>query len=114
MARLRLSPLLGLDFADRSGSPRRLAFAEPVDVLVALAQDEVIPVLRAVQEAANSGLYAAGYVAYEAAPAFDPAFGVRPDVALPLAWFGLFSQPLERSYDDVPGPPPIGTGAGIR
>ena len=80
MARLRLSPLLGLDFADRPASPWRLAFAEPGDVLVALAQDEVVPVLRAVQEAANSGLYAGGYVAYEAAPAFDPAFVVRPDV----------------------------------
>ncbi len=56
--------------------------------------DEVTAALAAVEEAASSGLWAVGFVAYEAAPAFDPNLAVRrrnayhPD--LPLLWFGLY------------------------
>lgn len=35
-----------------------------------------------------------GFVAYEAAPAFDPALNVAPaDPAVPLAWFAVFPHP---------------------
>lgn len=46
----------------------------------------------------TGGLFAAGFLAYEAAPAFDPAFQVRPhDPDFPLLWFGLFkaAKPVE-------------------
>lgn len=56
--------------------------------------DEVPELLRQVEQAAARGWYAAGFVAYEAAPGFDPALSVRAcspgDMSLPLACFGLF------------------------
>ncbi len=49
----------------------------------------------------EKGLYAAGFVSYEAAPAFDPYFQVRQDDSrFPLLWFGLFSGVRELE----PGP----------
>jgi para-aminobenzoate synthetase/4-amino-4-deoxychorismate lyase len=39
-------------------------------------------------------LYAAGFLSYEAAPAFDEALAVRPPTAVPLMWFGLYEQPV--------------------
>jgi len=87
-------PLLRFDFlAGGGGAP--LEFADPVAVIVAERVSEVCPALRAVQEAVRArGLWAAGYVAYEAAPAFDPALRTHADApSIPLAWFGLFRSP---------------------
>ena len=60
---------------------------------------DVMAMLGEVDVAARRGWYAAGFVAYEAAPAFDSAFRVtapspQPVVGatIPLAWFGLFSD----------------------
>ncbi|MGH8988899.1 MAG: bifunctional chorismate-binding protein/class IV aminotransferase, partial [Acidimicrobiales bacterium] len=56
-----------------------------------------------------------GFVAYDAAPAFDPAFRIpaaararhersaQDPAALPLAWFGIFAEAVAA--------PPLGTGA---
>jgi len=85
---------LVFDFADAAGRPRRLAFARPRRVLAANTVAEVLPVLAEARRAAELGCYAAGYVAYEAAPAFDPALVVRADPAMPLAWFAVFDEPL--------------------
>jgi para-aminobenzoate synthetase / 4-amino-4-deoxychorismate lyase len=38
----------------------------------------------------QEGLHAAGFIAYEAAPAFDTALRVRPPSGGPLLWFGIF------------------------
>ncbi len=44
----------------------------------------------------REGLYAVGFVAYEAAPAFDRALVVKQHPTdLPLLWFGLFESPSE-------------------
>lgn len=62
----------------------------------AVAVDDVQAVIQAAQGAASAGFWAAGYVAYEAAPAFDDALHVRtrtigdPFEELPLAWFGIY------------------------
>ena len=39
---------------------------------------------------AQDGLYAAGFVSYEAAPAFDGSLVVNDDGHFPLLWFGLY------------------------
>ncbi len=39
----------------------------------------------------REGFYAAGFVAYEAAPAFDRALAVKDDSGFPLLWFGLYA-----------------------
>lgn len=75
---------------------------------------DVVPLLTEVEQASRSGLYAAGFVAYEAAPAFDPALAVPsgpppgpvPAADLPLAWFGLFAdaRPVDPLVRVVPAP----------
>jgi para-aminobenzoate synthetase/4-amino-4-deoxychorismate lyase len=89
------APLVLLDFDDESGVPWRLCFAHPQQLVVATTLDEVRPALNVVQQACERGLYAAGFVAYEAAPAFDRALVVRGggETTLPLVWFGLFAAP---------------------
>lgn len=70
-----------------------IALSEPVRVLVATRLDEVREVVVEAEAAAEQGSWVAGFVAYEAAPAFDDALEVRePDSDLPLAWFGAFDR----------------------
>jgi para-aminobenzoate synthetase/4-amino-4-deoxychorismate lyase len=87
--------------AELDGAPfGPLAFGRPRRVIEARTLAEVRPALRAVEEEARRGRWAAGFVAWEAAPAFDPALVVRPPEGGPLCWFGLHDAPL--------GPPPEG------
>lgn len=60
-------------------------------------------VLAEAEAAAGAGLWVAGFVAYEAAPAFDPALRVasRGHGSLPLAWFTAFRH---RRATDPPTP----------
>lgn len=62
--------------------------------------------IEAVDAETGRGRHAAGFVAYEAAPAFDPALPVVPagPGRLPLVWFGL--------YDEAVPVPPIEPPAG--
>ena len=72
---------------------RWLKFHQPVQQFTTSNLADVLPLLRAVETAVNQqGLWAAGYLSYEAAPAFDSALVVRsPPTDLPLLWFGLFA-----------------------
>lgn len=76
---------------------RWLLFEAPRDILQTRRPEELPGLLRdAETAAATRGLYAAGFVSYEAAPAFDPALTVRPDPAgFPLLWLGLYDAPRE-------------------
>jgi len=74
-----------------------LDLAEPAEVLVADSLAKVRPALRAAVAAAAAGRWVAGFVCYEAAPAFDPVLRVRPASAGPLAWFGVFDGPTEEA-----------------
>lgn len=70
------------------------AFAEAV---VAHRPEDVLPVLRRVQQAVDAGRWAAGYVAYEAALGLDPRFRChKPAPGRPLVWFGLADRPVRR------------------
>jgi para-aminobenzoate synthetase / 4-amino-4-deoxychorismate lyase len=70
---------------------RRLAPGAPDRVIAARRIEEVVPALEAVQQATKRGALAAGFVAYEAASAFDAALVTRaPLPALPLVWFGVW------------------------
>jgi para-aminobenzoate synthetase/4-amino-4-deoxychorismate lyase len=88
------APFVVLDFPPAPGAPpARLLFAAPRAVLVAHTLCEVREVLAAVDAHAAAGRHAAGFVAYEAAPAFDPAFRVQSGVTGPLAWFIVVDAP---------------------
>ena len=62
----------------RGGGRARSVSAGFARSLRADAVDEVLPVLRRPWSARAEGLHAAGFVAYEAAPAFDPALATIP------------------------------------
>jgi para-aminobenzoate synthetase / 4-amino-4-deoxychorismate lyase len=81
------APFVLLDDARRGGTLARL-YRDPAEVLVARHPDEVRPLLDRLR---GSGLHAAGFLAYEAAPGLDPSLAVRTSDR-PLAWFGLFEQ----------------------
>lgn len=62
------------------------------------------PLLTAVERHGRAGGWAVGYVAYEAAPAFDPALRTRPPrPGRPLALFALYDE-----ADATPAPLPAG------
>jgi para-aminobenzoate synthetase/4-amino-4-deoxychorismate lyase len=95
------APFALLDFP-APGLSRRL-FHEPTQVIVARHASEVRAVLDGAERAANDGRYAVGFVAYEAAPAFDRAFRVRP-AETPLAWFGIFDNAVTFPFAESPTP----------
>lgn len=53
---------------------------------------EVRPTLEQVQRAAESGLYAAGFISYEAAGGVDSHLATHPCGGPPLLWVGLFRR----------------------
>ena len=84
-----------------SGSERSFTFEAPEAVITANAPDEVIPALRRIEDMRAEGRWAAGFIAYDAAPGLDPGLKVpgaisRQDaVAFPLVWFALFDTRRE-------------------
>lgn len=94
---------LVFDFPDRRGGPQRRCFAHPVEIIEARSIEEVRPAILAVQKATDSGFYAAGFVGYEAAPAFDRALAVRAGSKTPLLWFGIFRDPSSSDACRPPG-----------
>lgn len=86
-------PFLMFDFPDASGEASRLFFEKPRRLIIANLLEEVIPALQEIEREVNSGAIAAGFVAYEAASAFDSALKTPPPSPLPLLWFGIFDAP---------------------
>lgn len=77
-----------------------LAFDAPRKILTAESTDTVPGLLAELEDAVAAGAWVAGYLSYEAAPAFDPAFEAHaPGDDLPLAWWGVFAAP--RRVDDL-------------
>jgi para-aminobenzoate synthetase/4-amino-4-deoxychorismate lyase len=70
-----------------------LCFTNPVEVLTARTPNEVFQCLELIE---RSRLWAAGFISYEAAGAFDEALKTHEPGALPLLQFGLFEH-VERA-----------------
>ncbi len=74
-----------------AASGRWLRFTRPRQFVTARTLADVAPGLRRVEQAVlQDGLYAAGFVSYEAAPTFDGSLVVNDDGHFPLLWFGLY------------------------
>lgn len=70
-----------------------LQFAQLQRVVHAYNCAEVQDCLHTVESAVSElGLYAAGFVSYQAAPAFDASMDTIAGGALPLVWFGLYAK----------------------
>lgn len=92
-------------------------FTAPKQIIAAQNLEDVLPALREIERLIKvNGWYAAGFLSYEAAPAFDSAFQThasttRPHGLLslssadtagfPYLWFGLYPQP---SIVELPRP----------
>lgn len=95
---------LFFNFADKYGNTRPLLFEKPVHIIEALHIEEVIPAFQAVQAAVADGFYAAGFLAYEAAPAFQSTLQTKTGANTPLLWFGIYEKPLEQELETIPNP----------
>jgi para-aminobenzoate synthetase/4-amino-4-deoxychorismate lyase len=73
-------------------------FERPCELVVARDVHEVVPALQKIEAECAKGVYAAGFIAYEAAPAFDSALRTKADGMFPLLWFGLYD-----GFHDLPG-----------
>jgi len=87
---LSLAAYCEIDFPDGEGRLRS-AFSAPIALLVANSIAEVPEVLARAESEAREGYWVVGFVAYEAAGAFDAALATRDPVAgLPAAMFAVY------------------------
>jgi para-aminobenzoate synthetase/4-amino-4-deoxychorismate lyase len=78
----------------RFANPQRIIYAEQIDDVRNALQE----VERLVEE---NNWHAAGFVSYEAAPAFDSALHVLNAKGFPLLWFGLYQKPQVLQTSEV-------------
>jgi para-aminobenzoate synthetase/4-amino-4-deoxychorismate lyase len=80
---------MGTVMAPLAGGMR--VFTGPREIVTAYHVEEVWPALLHVAAEVDAGAWAAGFLAYEAAPAFDEALAAHePSPGLPLLWFGIY------------------------
>ena len=74
----------------------------PCRVISTARPEEVVACVQEVEaEVSIRGVIAAGFVAYEAAPAFDAALRVQGDsLGFPLVWFALYEQWSEYAFEN--------------
>jgi para-aminobenzoate synthetase/4-amino-4-deoxychorismate lyase len=106
------------DHFDGTGD-QAFVLRDEVAAVTARSLDEVHGAIADAESAADDGRWVAGYVAYEAAPAFDEALDVRsrtsahPTPDLPLAHFSMFAGYEEvapfRARADRPAPYTVST-----
>lgn len=104
------APFVLMEDARPDGSGR--LFAEPAATIVARELSEVAPALERVRAGLARGLFAAGWLSYEAGLAFEDRLSRLGALGsnLPLLWFGLFKRcdeisatELERALPDAAG-----------
>jgi para-aminobenzoate synthetase/4-amino-4-deoxychorismate lyase len=77
-------------------------FTTPFKILAACQPNEIPVLFDGIEEAIGHGFYAAGYFAYEAGSAFEPAAAQQQSrEGQPLAWFGLYERCL--LFDHITG-----------
>ncbi len=72
------------------GVPNWLLLDSPETIFRIHRREEVVPALLEIGRATERGYMAAGFISYEAAPAFDCAMRTHEPGTLPLLWFGLY------------------------
>jgi len=99
-----------------------LHFTAPQHIIQADSLTDILPALREIEDLIKSnGWHAAGFLSYEAAPAFDKALDIRAPVKtpglrersrsavlgdLPLLWFGLYPPPRVITLPEPASPKP--------
>ena len=71
-----------------------LEFSRPAEIVSVFNAADVVPAIELIEKIVSKGYWAAGFVAYEAAPGFDDALQVHAaQHGLPLLYFGLYREP---------------------
>ena len=68
-------------------------FKTPPRIIETSSIAEVIPCLEEIERLVSEGFYAAGFLSYEAGPAFDSSFKAHELSDFPLLWFGVYEKP---------------------
>ena len=85
-----------------AGSGMWRVFERPLEIVTARHIDDVLPALEKIEnECAHHGRYAAGFLSYEAAPAFDQALKTQPPDDFPLLWFGVYGRVQQQSLEQL-------------
>ncbi|HET9426008.1 MAG TPA: aminodeoxychorismate synthase component I [Gemmatimonadaceae bacterium] len=96
------APWAILDFPGPDGQPAREIYRDPVAVVATSAAGRVRATLGEVERLSAAGHHLIGFVAYDAAPAFEPRFEVRRGYDGPLVWFAAFRGPTGESLQRGP------------
>lgn len=85
-----------------------LWFRDPLEDRPVRASGDLVATIAWAEDVARAGDWSVGYVAYEAAPAFDPALQTQPGRGdLPLAYFRRYRRPtFWNTLSPGPSPPP--------
>ena len=94
-------PFVLLDDARATGAVPARLYQAPVEIIEARDVASIKPALERLRAARHRALHAAGFLAYEAASAFEPVIGALPQAGTPLLWFGLFERFDEIAAADV-------------
>ncbi|RCW67004.1 aminodeoxychorismate synthase component I [Saliterribacillus persicus] len=96
-------PYLQFDFTSALSNHHHLSFSDPIEILQTSNVNEIEGIFLKIEQALEKGYYVAGFVSYEAAPAFDASYNVGEASNFPLVWFGVFHEPLnEEKHDSEP------------
>jgi len=87
-----------------------LYFTEPKKIITAQRLDNVIPALHEIENLTQSkGWHAAGFISYEAAPAFDKSLQIHSPSDFPFLRFGLYPAPRLIDLPKPASPKPAST-----
>jgi para-aminobenzoate synthetase/4-amino-4-deoxychorismate lyase len=89
---------------NNSGSgPPSLLFSEPIDIISAMTPEDVPAAMKRIEDGVASGLFAAGFFAYELGYVLEPKLvALLPEKRnVPLIWIGLYKAPAEMTSREV-------------
>ena len=89
---------------NNSGSgPPSLLFSEPVEIVTALSPADVPAAMQRIEDGVASGLYAAGFFAFELGYVMEPKLAplLPENRNVPLLWIGLYKAPIEMTSSEV-------------
>ncbi|WP_077624894.1 aminodeoxychorismate synthase component I [Sediminibacillus massiliensis] len=98
-----MNPYLLYEFTDGKKNNQPLLFTNPINILQADQLDEIPVIFEKVENALKAGYHVAGYISYEAAPAFDQHLSVQSAHKLPLLWLGVFEAPQQTKTENEDG-----------
>ncbi|WP_072369226.1 aminodeoxychorismate synthase component I [Hyphomicrobium sp. NDB2Meth4] len=89
---------------NNSGSgPPSLLFSDPVEIVSAWNPEDVPQAMKRIEDGVASGLYAAGFFAFELGYVMEPKLApLMPEKRnVPLLWIGLYKAPIEMTSSEV-------------